>query len=228
MSKVGMSAVRQQRRKLPDVGLWTLDFAPRQAYTLIELLLVLAIIVIAAAAVAPSLRGTMRNTALKSAASTVRAELTRAHVMAMRTGRVHMFQYELGGTKYKLEPYIGADDALESKDGEATSVATPTAHNQQPKEPTLHEGIKFVMGDATMESRAQRVEEEIMGMSGAAANWSRPILFYPDGSSSDAFIIVGNDYNAGIRVDLRGLTAAAKIGQLSELRKLESEQSTSH
>src|SRR5438477_2579418 len=101
----------------------------RAAYTLMELLLVLAIIVIAAAAVAPSLRGTMRNTALKSAASTVRAELTRAHVMAMRTGRIHMFQYELGGTKYKLEPYIGADDALESKDGDASSAAPVSSHH---------------------------------------------------------------------------------------------------
>jgi prepilin-type N-terminal cleavage/methylation domain-containing protein len=204
-----------------------LDFGRRRAYTLIELLLVLAIIVIAAAAVAPSLRGTMRNSAVKSAASTVRAELTRAHVMAMRTGRIHMFQYELGGTKYKIEPYIGPDDALESKDGEAGSMAPPAAHNQQAKEPTLAEGTKFVMGDAAMESRAQRVEEEIMGMGGSGATWSRPILFYPDGSSSDAFIIVGNDFNAGIRVDLRGLTAAAKIGELSDLRKLESEQSMS-
>src|SRR5436305_12544271 len=155
----------------------------RRGFTLLELLLVLAIIVIAAAAVAPSLRGTMRNTALKAAASTVRAELTRAHVMAMRTGRIHMFQYELGGTKHKLEPYIGADDALESKDGDASSVPMPTTHNHPAKEPALPEGTKFAMGDATMESRAQRVEEEIMGMGGAGVTWSRPILFYPDGSS---------------------------------------------
>src|SRR3954470_22205186 len=178
----------------------------RRGFTLLELLLVLAIIVIAAAAVAPSLRGTMRNTALKSAASTVRAELTRAHVMAMRTGRIHMFQYELGGTKYKLEPYIGADDAIESKDGDTASVTTPT-HGHQMKEPTLPEGTKFVAGDAAMENRAQKVEDDVMSMGGAGALWSRPLLFYPDGSSSDAFIVVGNDFNAGIRVDLRGLTA---------------------
>jgi len=224
MSIVRFSALRKlDSRYVSDIGSWTLDFGDRRGYTLLELLLVLAIIVIAAAAVAPSLRGTMRHAAVKSAASTVRAELTRAHVMAMRTGRIHMFQYELGGTKYKLEPYISADDALESKDGNTASVSTPT-HGHQLKEPTLPEGTKFVAGDAAMESRAQRIEDDVMSMGGSGAMWSRPILFYPDGSSSDAFIVVGNDFNSGIRVDLRGLTAAAKMGQLSDLKKLESEQ----
>src|SRR5262249_47235613 len=143
----------------------------RRAFTLLELLLVLAIIIIAAAAVAPSLRGTMRSAAVKSAASTVRAELTRAHVMAMRTGRIHMFQYELGGTKYKLEPYIGADDAIESKDGDASAASTPT-HGQQMKEPMLPETVKFVAGDAAMENRAQRIEDDVMSMGGSGGTWS--------------------------------------------------------
>src|SRR5205823_6304624 len=107
-----------------------------------------------------------------------------------------------------------ADDALENKDGDAASAASATSHHQAAKEPTLPEGTKFVMGDAAVESRAERVEQEVMGMGGAGVSWSRPILFYPDGSSSDAFVVVGNDYQAGIRIDLRGLIAAAKVSQL--------------
>src|SRR3954454_8973003 len=92
--------------------------AKRRAYTLMELLLVLAIIVIAAAAAAPSMRRSLRNAAVKSAANDVRTALTRAHVVAMKTGRIHVFQYETNGTKYKIEPWIGDDDSLESKDGD--------------------------------------------------------------------------------------------------------------
>ena len=195
-----------------------------RGYTLIELLLVLAIIVVAAAAVAPSLRGVLRNAALKSAANTVRAELTRAHVHAMKTGRIQVFRYELGGVKYKLEPWIGGDDSLESKDGNSGSATPATAtHHGPTHEPTLPEGTRFALGDAAVESRGQHVEEEMSSLGGSGSTWSRPLLFYPDGSASDAFIIVGNDHQVGIRVDLRGMTGAAKIGEVTDLRKLEQE-----
>src|SRR6476660_9963398 len=94
----------------------------RRGYTLMELLLVLAILVIAAAVTAPSLGRTLRRTALTAAASDVRAALTKAHVLAMKSGRTHMFQYELGGLKYKIEPYIAGDDELESAQGDPSGA----------------------------------------------------------------------------------------------------------
>jgi prepilin-type N-terminal cleavage/methylation domain-containing protein len=205
-----------------DLGPGTLDLGRRAGYTLIELLLVLAIIVVAAAAVTPSLRGVLRNAGLKAAANTVRAELTRAHVTAMKTGRTQVFQYELGGGKYKIQPWIGDDDALESPTGDTSSapVPSPPAHSAA-ADKTLSEGTKFTAGDALVESRSQRIDEELSGSGGSGATWSRPILFYRDGSASDAFIIVGNDHQAGIRIDLRGMTGAVKIGELSDLHKLE-------
>src|SRR4051812_2749380 len=113
---------------------------PRRAYTLMELLLVLAIIVIAAAAVAPSFRGVMRGATLKSAASDVRAALTKTHVLAMKSGRTHMFQYELGGSKYKIEPYLAGDDELESAEGDPSGAFAGSSPTQQPApEKTLPE-----------------------------------------------------------------------------------------
>ena len=201
---------------------------PRHGYTLIELLLVLAIIVIAAAAAAPSLRRTARNMSVKTAANEVRAGLTRAHVLAMKTGRIHVFQYEMEGTKYKIEPWIGDDDALESKDGDSTNAA-PATHSQHaaPREPTLPEETKFVMGDSASTSRSQRIEQEVTASGGNSVNWSRPILFYPDGSAADAFVVVANNYQVGIRVDLRGMTSAVRVGELSDIRKLQ-EEAESH
>ena len=71
-----------------------------------ELLLVLAILVIAAAASMPSIRALSRGAQLRDAADRVRVEWTRAHVKAMKTGRIHVFLCELGGTHYKVQPYI--------------------------------------------------------------------------------------------------------------------------
>lgn len=185
-----------------------------------EILLVLAIVVILAAAVAPSFRGLGRGMALKSAANIIRAELTRAHVAAMRTSRIQVFQYELGGRKFKVEPWIASDDALESKDGEQS--APPPAKKT---EPTLPDGIKFVAGDAAVESRSEKISQELTD--GAGTTWSRPIMFYPDGSTGDAYIVVGNEHNHGIRIDLRGMTAAVRVGEISDLKTLEDDTTLS-
>jgi prepilin-type N-terminal cleavage/methylation domain-containing protein len=201
----------------------------RRAYTLMELLLVLAIIVIAAAAVAPSFRGVMRSTALKSAANEVRTALTKAHVLAMKSGRTQMFQYELGGSKYKIEPYIAGDDEIESAEGDPTGAfAGYTPTQQSSPEKTLPEGIKFTAGDSAIESRAERIEREVGTSSSGGATWSRPILFFTDGSSVDAFVVVGNEHNSGIRIDLRGMTAILKVSDVSDLKKLEDSRPLSH
>jgi type II secretion system protein H len=223
MSKVKERASERRGSHL-DPRLSTFDFRPparRRGYTLIELLLVLAIIVIAAAAVAPSMGRMARNSTLQAAAGDVRAELTRTHVQAMKTGRSYVFQYELGGRKYKVEPWIGDDDALESKDGDPNAAFVMESPTGVPKgERSLPEGIKFALGDAAIESRGERIEQAL-GSSGTATTWSRPILFYPDGSSADAFVVIANDHEAGIRLDLRGLTGAVKVGELTSLQELE-------
>ena len=196
----------------------------RRGYTLVEILLVTAIIVIVAAIAAPSFRGTMRHMSLQSAANEVRAELTRAHVLAMKTGRTQVFQYEVGGDKYKIEKWAAGDEELEGTGGETAPVPPPqttSAEGLLPGERKLPEGTKFVMGDSAMETRSQRIEEEVMSMGGSGANWSRPILFFPDGSSVDAFVVVGNEFDRGIRVELRGMTGAVKVGNASDLRQLE-------
>src|SRR6266513_2122141 len=133
--------------------------SPRRGYTLMELLLVLAIFVIAAAVTAPSFGRTLRRMAVTSAANDVRTALTKGHVLAMKSGRTHVFQYELGGSKYKIEPYIAGDDELESAQGDPSGALAGSSATQPPaSEKKLPEGIKFTAGDAAVESRAERIE----------------------------------------------------------------------
>ena len=167
------------------------------------------------------MRRMARNAALRAAAGDVRAEMTRAHVQAMKSGRIQSFQYELGGRKYKVAPWIGDDDALESdgSDPNATLSAV-VADNPAKGERSLPEDTTFALGDSAIESRGERIEQE-MSAAGAGVTWSRPILFYPDGSSADAFVVVANDYDVGIRLDLRGMTGAVSVGQITKLQDLE-------
>lgn len=180
-----------------------------------EMLLVLAILVIASAAVMPSLRGIMRTTTLRSGADLVRSELTRAHVLAMRTGRIHVVRYELKGRLLTVEPWIGDDDALESPTGQQSQVfnsAVVQGGAAQQQRKSLPEGVWFAGGEVGLSTRSQQIEEEVISFGESTSTWSRPIFFYPDGSTSDAYVVVGDDRNLGIRLDLRGLTGTVKVG----------------
>jgi prepilin-type N-terminal cleavage/methylation domain-containing protein len=217
-----LNAVGQPKRTCAfGCGLNNKTSSQRVGYTLMELLLVLAIIVIAAAAVTPRMTGLMRNVSLTSAANTVRAELTKAHVTAMRTGRVQVFNYELGGRKYKVEPWIAGDDMIENATGEENTA--PPAAAKSLHEPMIPEGTKFASGDSAAESRSEKIAQEMQG----DATWSRPIMFYPDGSAGDAYIVVGNDHNAGIRINLRGMTAAVTVEEIKDLKLLEEDTTVS-
>jgi type II secretory pathway pseudopilin PulG len=209
----------------------------------VEVLLVLAIVVMAAAVVTPSLQKTLRQQQLRRAADQVRIEWARAHIQAMKTGRIQMFRYRMGDRAFRIEPWIADDSGLEGATSDATGFG-PTATSDPslngglpgpvplaggssvsddgvPERFKLPEGITFSAGDAVAESRAVRIEDTILEYE-RQTEWSRPILFYPDGSSSDAFVVVGNEQQTGIRVELRGLTGTAKVSEIGTVDELAS------
>jgi prepilin-type N-terminal cleavage/methylation domain-containing protein len=216
----------------------------RRGFSLVELLLVLAILVLAAAISVPTLRGTLRNQKLSRAADLVRIEWARAHVQAMKTGRIQMFRYQLGGQGFRVEPWAAGDDMLESSlavDANGNPLAAPAgfgnaAVEQKAPPPNvsidengnpesdryrLPDEITFAAGDARSGSRAMKIEQEILETE-RQVQWSRPILFYPDGSTSDAFVVVANPQQVGIRISLRGLTGTATVSEIGTLDELTS------
>jgi hypothetical protein len=50
--------------------------------------------------------------------------------------------------------------------------------------------------------------------------WSEPILFYPDGTASDATVVLENEYRRRIELTLRGLTGVATVGELYETEEV--------
>lgn len=197
----------------------------RRGFTLLEILLVLAILVAVMAVAAPAFNSAMQNQRLRSAADRVRIEWTRAHVKAMKTGRIQVFRYQIGGREFQVEPWAAGDETLEAAptassgsplrpESEADEQAAIAADNQLP------EDIIFLGGDAQAESRSLAIEESLQGVASRETEWSRPILFYPDGATSDAFVIVSSPREVGIRVDLRGITGTATVGEITSMSEL--------
>lgn len=196
----------------------------RRAFTLLEMLLVLAIMVVVFAAAAPALRGVMRDAALKNAADTVRIHWTKAHVKAMKTGRIQVFRFERDGSRFTVQPWAAADDQIEAApavQGFGTAEEeTASPRLDESSAVSLPEGTKFVAGAAALEGRSQAVEKDIKDANRFEADWSQPILFYPDGSSSDAWVIVANERDVAIRVDLRGMTGTTTLGEITDVEEL--------
>jgi len=192
----------------------------RGAITLVEILLVLTIIVVAGAVAMPNVMEMLRRQRLKSAAETMRIEWSRAHVKAMKSGRIQVFRYELNGNQFSLQPWVAGDDATEGQSEAVAGFGTPLEMPDVMMETKkLEEGITFAAGEAKFESRAYELENFLQnGATTEGGQWSRPILFYPDGSTSDAFVIVTDARQDAYRINLRGLTGTC---QLSEEKKLD-------
>ena len=73
----------------------------------------------------------------------------------------------------------------------------------------LPDNVIFAAGDVATSAQA-------MAMLGSAKDgaWSEPIMFNPDGTTSDASLLLQNDQGHTIRVTLRGLTGIASASEV--------------
>lgn len=188
----------------------------RSAFTLFELLLALAVLVIFGAMTYTALRGPMTTQRLKKSGELVRAEWARARLRAMRTGRVHVFRYEPSGTQFFVETLVTALDDVEStNDFSPTGQAGVTMQANRPSAKTidLPEGVRFHGGETAMDARASQFSSSA-GLEGGSA---MPVLFYPDGTTSEAAIVLINDRQQCVQVTLRGLTGSSLSSQVMTL-----------
>jgi prepilin-type N-terminal cleavage/methylation domain-containing protein len=219
--------------------------AARRGLTLIEMLLVLALIVVLASFCWPAIHRAFSSQRLKKSADIVRAELCKSRVKAMSNDRVVLFRYEMGGSRYRIDQLNDTTSFENALDG-ATPDAETLRNNAMPVdslyksqegasinddyrpgagEHELPKGIIFRAGEIANDSRAMTAGSnsdvgQVSNLSGAPdmttnVMWSSPIYFYPDGTSSSARIQICNDRNLVIELMLRGMTGVVKVGDIT-------------
>jgi len=192
--------------------------------TLIEIMLVLAIMVALAAVAWPTLGRALQRYRIRKAADQVVTGWNRARVEAMDTGLIHAFRCRPGSGEYRIELWADADVVLEpapqtgfSTDQQAAedSAADMSGNTALAGAGQLPEGVLFADGDAIVDvdARATFAAMTSGGDSDAGA-WSTPILFYPDGTASNARLVLANDSSKFVIVELRGITGTATIGEV--------------
>lgn len=173
-----------------------------RGYTLIEMLVVLAVLAMLAALAWPALRGLSAQTRLKDAAGQLRVALARTRLHAIESGTPWRFRFQPGTGRFETAAGMSADD-------------------DQPEDETdeqmLPHGVTFC--DPEQLDAPPLAPEE--ARRSQLLPWSAPIVFYPNGRTSNARIRLADRGDLRVDVVLRGLTATATIGRPERIERSE-------
>ncbi len=189
-----------------------------------EIMLVLAILVAMGAVAMPLISGMMRGNKLRAASDQVRAAWGKARNLAMEQAKPYLFRFQPETGSYVVQPWSGADaEAVASTERATSSDAEPTmsadgANNSAEK--SLPDNIVFHSGDTSTDTRSQSVLSTDDSNRGGNFGSVAPILFFEDGSTSDARVILINDRQQVIVMELRGLNGTAKVSEIKSISEV--------
>jgi prepilin-type N-terminal cleavage/methylation domain-containing protein len=165
----------------------------RRGLTLIEVLLVMAILITLAAVAFPTLEGMYGDVKVKAAADQVRGSWTEARTRAIEDGRPYRFAVEPGTGRFRVAP-----DAPEFWDG--SNGGGQTDENAPP--PHIEEGT--LTGPIIFEVPDSLPKE---------GEWTIVAVFNPNGScQSDVEItLADNDGSTPVVVRVRAMTGAISV-----------------
>jgi Tfp pilus assembly protein FimT len=188
----------------------------RRAYTLLELLLVVGILMICAGAVAPSVMGMLASYHLKDGVQKVQSALGSTRVHAIDATSTYEFRFEPGGRHFLAVPtdieVLNAPGPAVSADG---SSLAPGMFQAGMLPETLSFQVSASSGPAPTSPAMPAASDTgwtagLGRMPGASdfatVNWSDPIYFRPDGTATDTTFAVVDTRGAGYRFTIREVT----------------------
>ena len=185
----------------------------RGGLSLLELMLVMALLVAVAALAIPALQVSLKSQRIRSGGEQVRILMSKARVRAMKSGSVHALYVEPGGRLCQVEPWITADVEIEAAPAEAGAGDIYASSDLMNVQEQLPEDVIFYAAEAMADSRSLMTQQDASG-GGTLGAVSPPILFYPDGTTSTAQVTITDGEGTFIVVSLRGLTGIARMTDL--------------
>lgn len=189
--------------------------------TLFEILLVLVLLVVVSSLAMPLFDGGFATVRLRRGSDQLLAAWAEARIQSIQTGQTHEFLFQPETGLYRVQPWQalaepGTDPVLTVPDAEEAAEAV-----WAPYEAELPEEIVFAEGDEiTRDVAGERTVQTLN--QGSTSTWAAPILFFPDGSTSSASLLLRNERQLYQRVTLRPLTGVARVSDM--LTKDEADQ----
>jgi prepilin-type N-terminal cleavage/methylation domain-containing protein len=200
----------------------------RRGFTLLELLLVLAILAVLAGFAVPTFESMVSSRRIQQSVDKLQNELLEARVEAMKTGQAQVFRATIHGDSYSITPWLSGNEDRDAAAGAtvmtaggvvetertATGAVAASSGVASDSLKTLETDVMFLAIDTLVDSRnALEIQKsgEIAPMPGARAasasgSTSSPLLLYPDGTSTTAQIILADVHGRRMAIQLRGVT----------------------
>ena len=212
------------------------DRISRRGFTLLELMIVMALLALMVAMVWPALSRPLQRSATQQAGRQLLEDLGRARLNAIESGRTMAVRYEPGGVRYSIMP---ADASLDSDDvrvsSSSESDATAQTDSDVPAIDLVIEGrldddvvfqdpaaaddlgipLDSALGDMLADEMAEtEAVEPLVQDETAEVGWSAPVLIYPTGRAENGSFVLLGPKGYFLTVTLRGLTGAVSVGPL--------------
>lgn len=221
---MNVAAARIAGRRLPQPA----AEGVRSGFTLLEMLLVLAVLAAAVAVSWPNMLGLIQHHTLASNVEEVRACLDRARVAAIEEGRTMQVRFEIAGRRYVFLPEAAFT-------GSMNVTLDENKRNATRREPfrvsTLPEGLNFYINPndpvAATPAQVQQLTDPWLQylqnpQEAGGVAWTPPILFFPDGTATDGKTILVNKAEQAVQVWVRGLTGAVAQSKMRSVQELNS------
>ncbi|MGI9430324.1 MAG: hypothetical protein ACR2NM_16805 [Bythopirellula sp.] len=200
-------------------------FDRRHAMTLFELLLVLVLLVVVGSLAAPLFEGSFSSLRLRRGTDQILAAWSEARTQSIESGQIYQFRFKPDAGDYRVDPWSGGleTELLEDETlvlGEVTSDQD-TNHDTDEEAQLANWKSAAELPESIVFSNAQQITENELGQrqltnldEGSLTEWSAPILFFPDGTTSESSLLLKNSKNLYCRATLRSLTG---VGRASDL-----------
>jgi prepilin-type N-terminal cleavage/methylation domain-containing protein len=196
-------------------------------FTLLELLIVLAVLVSLAALTWPAVRNMLQKRELQQAGKELRLAMARARLDAIETGVCRRFRYRPGTGVYEIASLRPDKDDTTSpsadqpvREGSASRLAGRDAN--EPK--TLRLPYQAWFADPEQPEAPPTVNAKRLADAASAGDasqnsrdWSEPVLFFPNGRTTGSVLHLRGRRETLLRVELRALTGSVTLGNLQQL-----------
>lgn len=196
-------------------------YNPRPSgFTLIEMLLVLALLVTITMMAYPTLARLRLEHQLKQGADMVRVEIAATRLHAMESGMDYQFRYQPGGQHFLAVPAdymaIQAQAMAAQQSGNSAPPAvywkthgkfnvkvkfSVVSNNSMPNMPSQPLPKEFLTGFANTEELSR-------------VDWAPPLVFKSDGSARDFVVEIENSDGKYVILSVRGITGGTTTSQI--------------
>lgn len=216
---------KSDRRLNQNSGLEASNPHVRGGFTVVELLLVVAVLLVACGIVFPPVLRLMADQPLKEAAELARSRIARVRIKALDTSTAWQFRLEPGGRRFLWMPLESVSaNAGTAANSTAVTASTSDSADSAPQFGELPKGVTF---SADADGVPLAIEHLPAAMVAGLGNgyeltqvgWSLPMTFQPDGSSSDFELAVIDSRGLQIRLTIRGLTGGLTVSSMETRRQ---------